>query len=256
MALLRILGRGVRVLIASFLLVTTLGTSAMAQPSTERPAKLAFGAGLDVGLSAFNPHPAYADPSVRRNNTLPSVGLGIDVAGYYRPTPAIGVGFALVPTLYGGGPGGRGGLNFVLTPRFLWRPGPVHLAVDGGLLLSTFEDACSLGYPAHAPNCQPIRAAEPVAIGFGTSLSTLFAIYRMTGIEGEILLGPTFRFQYAHHDYQDHSGGFAAPLFQAVLGLHVFIDAASWGNRVGVLSTRSAPVADPAPQGGLERPLL
>ena len=184
-------------------------------------AQLALSAGPDVGLTSTNPHIGFVDRNTRWNNPVPSAALGIDIAWYWLPSPTTALGFAMTAAAYRAGPGPSGGLNFVLGPRFVWRPGPVHLALSAGYALSTYNGLCDGHASLPLPDCPRTRSSEPAAPGFGVGLASLVRVWSSPG-EIDLLVGPSLRYQWAHYD-EEGTKGFAMPVFQAVLAVQIFV---------------------------------
>ena len=184
-------------------------------------AQLAVSAGPDFGVTSSNPKIGFIDRNTRYNNPVPTPALGIDVAMYWLPSRTTALGFAMTAVLYRAGPGPSGGLDFVLGPRFTWRPGPVQLALSAGYALSTYNGLCDghASYPL--PDCPLTRRSEPAASGFGVGLASLVRVWSAPG-ELDLLVGPSLRYLWAHYD-ETGTHGFAMPVFQAVVSVQVFI---------------------------------
>lgn len=207
-------------------------------------AQLAISVGADGGITIADPHLRFVDPNTRRPNAKPTVALGLDIAGYWEPSSATALGFAISPTLYGAGPEPSPGLNFALGPRFVWRPGPVHLALDAELVLSSFNDRCRVTssaddgtHPQERPDCPPTtRDYEPAAVGFGLGVSPLVRVATLGGAF-DVLVGPSFRYQSARYEYSD-GGSFVLGIAQAVLGVRMYGDFARLAARGGASAGR------------------
>ncbi len=186
-------------------------------------AQIAFSAGVDAGISVADPRVQFIDPNVRFRNPRPTIGLGIDFAGYYLPTPSIALGFTMSPAFYGAGPEPSPGINFAVGPRLVWRSGRAHLAADVGLGLSAWNDRCRVELepgPFSRPDCPPTRRDyEPAAIGYALGLAPLVRVN--SGDFVDVLVGPAFRYQSARYEYSD-GGGLVLGIYQAVLAVRMF----------------------------------
>jgi hypothetical protein len=197
-------------------------------PRAEAEFAISFGA--DGGITIADPHVRFVDPNTRWPNPKPTVALGLDVAAYWEPSSATSLGFAISPTLFGAGPEPSPGLNFALGPRFVWRPGPLHLALDAELALSSFNDRCRVAspeddrvHPQERPDCPPTtRDYEPAAVGFAFGVSPLVRVATLGGAF-DVLVGPSFRYQSARYEYSD-GGSFVLGIAQAVLGVRMYGD--------------------------------
>ncbi len=181
----------------------------------------ALSAGLDGGLTFSDPAIEFVDTATRRDNQQPTFASGIDVAGYYLFSRTAALGLAIAPSFYAAGPQPSVGINFLVGPRFLWRPAWFHLALDAGLVVSAFDDRCD-SPDARPTTCEPTRPSEPAAIGFGVGLAPLFRVWRESGIE--LLLGPALRYQRASYRYTTGDDGFALQTVQAVFAARIFVD--------------------------------
>lgn len=193
-----------------------------ALPATAR-GQVALSGGVDGGLTFPTAGIARIDPSVDRRDPFPTVALGVDVAGYYLLPKNVALGFVLAPSFFAAGPEPSTGINFALGPRFVWRPAPLHVALDAGLVVSAFDDQCDGVQGVLPEGCPRTRTSEGSAPGFGAAFAPL---YRMWHLEkADVLFGPAMRYQVARYDYVDGGGdGYLLHAVQIVLAVRAFVD--------------------------------
>lgn len=182
----------------------------------------ALSLGIDGGLTASDPPIEFVDPAETKENALPTIALGFDIAGYYLFTRELALGGTLDAAFYTAGPKPSAGINFLLGPRFVWRPAWFHLAVDGGLVVSAFDDRCAAERATIREVCPQTRRAERVGLGFGFGLAPLFRVWTNQAID--LLLGPAVRYHWAHYAYTQGGGSFALQNWQTVIALRLFAD--------------------------------
>jgi hypothetical protein len=191
---------------------------------TTAAAQIGFSGGIDGGFSIASPDQQLLDPAARADDAKPTIALGIDLAGYWMPTPRFGVGLALAPAFFTAGTGSTAGIDFAVAPRVVWRLPPVRFTAEAGLVVSAYNDLCVADFEDRAPGCTLVRPAEPAGIGFGAALSALLPVWQ----EGDnvfIEVGPVLLYHHARFDYEDGQGSFSMPLFQAAVALRGFVHA-------------------------------
>lgn len=186
-------------------------------------AQWAFSFGTDGGITLADPRVRFLDPKARQRNTIVGPGLGIDLAGYYVPSKSIAIGLAMTPSLLTAGPEPSPGINFAFGPRLVWRAGRLHLAADAGVVLSAWEDLCQVDDPEMRRFCPLTHKSDPTATGFGFGLAPLVRVTKIEGV-ADLLVGPAFRYQSARYGLTDAPGSFVLSDFQAVIGVHMYLD--------------------------------
>ena len=182
----------------------------------------ALSLGVDGGITISDPPIEFVDPAVTKENALPTIALGFDVAGYYLFTRELALGGTFTAAFYTAGPKPSAGVNFMLGPRFVWRPAWFHLATDGGVVVSAFDDRCAAERATIRAVCPQTQRAERVGVGFGFGLAPLFRVWTNQAID--LLLGPAARYQWAHYSYTKVEGSFALQNWQTVIVLRLFAD--------------------------------
>jgi hypothetical protein len=196
-------------------LFVVLGT---AQPALGQSVSL----GVDGGVTFSDPDIEFVDAATAIDNPLPTVALGIDVAGFYMFSEQVALGVALAPAFYAAGPEPSLGINFLIGPRFVYRPAWFHLVVGGGFVVSAFDDRCDSDEPDRSNDCPLTRESAAAGLGFGLSAAPMFRLW--TDDDGlDLLLGPEVRYQWARYDYEEGGGGFTLQNVQAVLSARVFV---------------------------------
>ena len=178
--------------------------------------------GVDGGVTLSDPPIEFVDPAATKENALPTIALGIDIAGYYLFAKEFALGGTLAPAFFAAGAKPSAGINFMLGSRFVWRPAWFHLAVDGGVVLSAFDDRCASEDANVRGDCPQTRQAEPVGFGFGFGVAPLFRVWSGEAIE--LLLGPAVRYHWAHYPYRQGEGSFDLQNWQTVVALRLFAD--------------------------------
>jgi len=182
----------------------------------------ALSLGVDGGLTISDPPIEFVDPAATKENALPTVALGMDIAGYYLFTKELALGGTFAAAFYTAGPKPSAGINSMLGPRFVWRPAWFHLAMDGGVVVSAFDDRCAAERAVIRAVCPQTRRAERIGFGFGFGLEPLFRVWTNEAID--VLLGPAVRYHWAHYSYTWGGGSFALQNWQTVIALRLFAD--------------------------------
>ncbi len=207
----------------------TAALAVTASASSAHAQALSFG--IDGGVTYADPDIAFVGPAA--DNETVNIALGMDIAGYETFGNEYAIGLALTPTFYAAGPKPSTGINFMLSPRFVYRPSWFHLAIGAGPVLSVFEDRCStLPTADFTPNCPRTLKATGVALGVGANVRALFRVWKDGGLD--VLIGPEARYQWANFGYEDTldgdggtiagEGGYDMHVIQGVFALRAFVD--------------------------------
>ena len=198
-------------------LLCTTADVAFAQASIE--------AGLDAGISIADPELEFVDPNVERDNPIPTLALGIQVAMSYLFTPELGLGLAIAPAFFTAGHNHRpgAGLNLVFAPQVTWHPGIVRFTLSTGVLGFSWSDPCVETNTERSKGCELVQQHEAAAVGFAGAFAAMFRVADL-GYGALLDVGPSVRLQVARFNYEELPGSFLFPLFQGTLAARFYLD--------------------------------